>query len=257
MRFCALCLIFALLFVSLPVAAMDIIVPTTTPTLQPVRVIVIPVTTTTTNPIGAISIASIPSGATVIIDGSVLGSTPYTIRTLTAGSHSLLLQLGRYQDYSTTFTITQGTLNQQIYTLVPVTTTTTAAPGISVVAATITTTVPVTTVTTANPGITVVTATTTIPVTASPTSNVSAQYGFSRPVQIRLITITIGNHTKSPVLSTLSPYYSAQISGPGTTRSWYMTGGKPCNNTHILYRGRFPQCLPPGFPPDEQCRNSP
>ncbi|MGA2699183.1 MAG: PEGA domain-containing protein [Methanoregula sp.] len=196
---------------------MDIIVPTTTPTLQPVRVIVIPVTMTTTNPIGAVSITSIPSGATVIIDGSVQGSTPYTIRTLTTGSHLLLLQLGGYQDYSTTFTITSGTLNQQTYTLVPVTTTTTTASGISVIAATATTTAPVTTVTTTSPGITVVTATTTTPVTVSPTSNVSVPFGFPRPVMITPITITVGNHTKSPRLTTLSPYYSAQLSGPGTT----------------------------------------
>ncbi|HVP96765.1 PEGA domain-containing protein [Methanoregula sp.] len=121
----------------------DVITITSTPTPTPVQEVrVIP---TTTNPLGAVSIASIPSGATVIIDGSVAGSTPFTLRTLAPGSHSLLLQLGGYQDYSTTFTITSGTLNQQTYTLVPVTTSATTAPGISAIAATTTTAAPVTT----------------------------------------------------------------------------------------------------------------
>jgi len=104
-----------------------LVAPPPTPSSAPVIVInrpVYTVPTTTAVPIGAISISSVPSGAQVTIDGAVLGTTPYTNRTLAAGSHTLLLTMVGYQDYTTSFTITADQLNQQTYTLVPVTTTT-------------------------------------------------------------------------------------------------------------------------------------
>ena len=216
--FRTLCLFLVLLLAVLPVTAMDL-APVTSPTLQPVRVIIVPVTTVTTAAMGAISLASVPSGATVSIDGSVMGTTPYTIRTLSAGTHSLILQLAGYQEYSATFTITAGGLNQQTYTLVPLTTVTTSPPGISVLTATMTTTPAPTT-----PAGAVVTATAPVPLptptpgqTPVPVQTSSFPFNFPQPVRIQPLAITIGSHTKSPVLSTLSPYFSAQLSGTGST----------------------------------------
>ena len=110
----------------------------------------VPVVTTATPSqpqTGVITISSSPSGANVIIDGTAMGSTPFTTRTLTTGSHSLLLQLNGYLDYTTTFTIQPDQLNQESYTLSPVPAT--IIPQVTRVQTTVpVTTVPVTAATT-------------------------------------------------------------------------------------------------------------
>jgi len=229
MRVRSLCLIFAFLVLAIPVAAMDLRVVTTTQTIQPIRIVTVPVTTaTTTTPIGAISISSVPSGATVIIDGSVMGTTPYTLRTLSVGTHSLLLQLNGYQDYSTRFTITEDALNQQTYTLVPVTTATTAPTRVVISTTTTPPTTAVTPIVIRTPVSTeatpvIITTVTRLP-TATPTpvptrviqQNTTLVTEFPRPVVLEPVTITIGNKTKFIRLSTMSPYLNLQLGTGGT-----------------------------------------
>lgn len=229
-----------ILFLCLPSPAIaanrDIVVSTTTdplvfvpvttePTLNYVRL----TTAATEAPqIGMISISSTPEGATVIIDGTTMGTTPYTIRTLIVGSHSLVLQMNGYLDYSTSFTIQSDQLNQQSYTLspVPAFTRLTAVPGTTVqeTRATVTTQVThvqtiVVTPTTATSAVTrplpqpTVTRVTPGPTAAQPPEirTLADQLAALGPVTIQPVTIRVGNHTKTPLLNTLSPYFSYQF----------------------------------------------
>ena len=192
---------------------------TTTPSIiQVVRqpVVIIPVTTTPTPSIGAVSISSIPSGATVIIDGTTLGTTPFTIRTLTVGSHSLLLQLSGYVDYTASFTVQADSIDQENYTLVPVPTTTIQQLAQQVIVSE-TTTEPV-----SEPSVQTVTG------TAS-----SSLFHPPVPASIQPLTITIGNHTKSYQLTTLSPYFSFQITGNNTVVPGYFAENPPIPRSFI------------------------
>jgi hypothetical protein len=104
---------------TVPVSAESRAAPTTTTaSLSPIApvnpVTIVPVVTTATPSqpqTGVITLSSSPSGAHVIIDGTAMGTTPFTTRTLTTGSHSLLLQLNGYLDYTTMFTIQPDQLN--------------------------------------------------------------------------------------------------------------------------------------------------
>ena len=51
---------------------------------------------------GALQITSVPSGATVWLDGSLVGKTPYSDNQFKAGNHQLLLRREGYQDFSRT-----------------------------------------------------------------------------------------------------------------------------------------------------------
>jgi hypothetical protein len=122
-------LFLAIIALAPAVSATVVVRPTPTPTPtaalivdRPVHVVTVTTAITTAVPTGAITINSIPSGAQMNIDGTVQGTTPFTIRTLTAGSHTLLLTKEGYQDYPASFTITADQLNQQTYTLIPLTT---------------------------------------------------------------------------------------------------------------------------------------
>jgi hypothetical protein len=184
-------LIFFIILLLFAAAGATYIQPTTTTTTSPpVRMVTAPVKTTTAPPSGGIAISSSPSGATVIIDDVRKGTTPLTVRPLSAGTHTLVLTLDGYQDYGAPITI--GTsLERKSYTLVPVTTATTA------------TTAPVR-----------VLPTFAVPPVRVPVQNLSAQYKFPRPVSILPITITVAGHTRTPRLSTISPYFAAQLAAP-------------------------------------------
>lgn len=83
---------------------------------------------------GTLSVASVPSGATVYLDGTLLGTTPITSVTVTAGDHAALLTLAGYEDYSATISVPENGSVRGAYTLVPAatkttTTAATAAPG--------------------------------------------------------------------------------------------------------------------------------
>jgi hypothetical protein len=55
-----------------------------------------------------LSVDSIPSGASITVDGTVQGTTPRTIRAILAGDHTVLLNLAGYEDYSTTVNVPPG-----------------------------------------------------------------------------------------------------------------------------------------------------
>jgi len=55
-----------------------------------------------------LSVNSVPSGASVYIDGALKGTTPYTIREIIAGDHALSLNMAGHEDYSTTVNIPPG-----------------------------------------------------------------------------------------------------------------------------------------------------
>ncbi|MGA2120902.1 MAG: PEGA domain-containing protein [Methanoregula sp.] len=223
-----LLLLVLLLTLPVPVFA-SLIAPATTTSpalnLAPVRTVaVVPVATTVTSAApqtGAISISSAPSGASVVIDGTAMGTTPFTIRTLTAGSHSLVLQMNGYLDYTTSFTIQADQLNQQSYTLVPVPATTSQqTPVQTTVLSTVAATTVATRATTAQPAVTQVIPTPT-PTHApqAPARSLAEQLQALGPVTIQPVTIRVGNHSKTPLLTTLSPYFSYQFNTQNVTSS--------------------------------------
>jgi Zn-dependent protease len=84
----------------------------------------IPVEPTT----GSMVIESIPSGASVYIDGTVQGTTPFTIRTITAGDHAVTLKMTGYADFITTVTVPAGGNVEGVYTMVSTTAVTPLQP---------------------------------------------------------------------------------------------------------------------------------
>lgn len=57
---------------------------------------------------GSLSVASMPPGANVYLDGEKVGTTPVTLPGVTAGSHRLLLTLQGYADSTQPVTVTAG-----------------------------------------------------------------------------------------------------------------------------------------------------
>jgi len=70
---------------------------------------------------GTLKLDSTPPGASVYVDGALRGTTPVT-STLSVGSHTVVLKMAGFYDYSRTVTITAGGLVQETWNLVPVTT---------------------------------------------------------------------------------------------------------------------------------------
>jgi hypothetical protein len=101
--------------------------PTTTvPTANPTT----PVPTT-----GSVKIFSSPAGASILIDGVYVGTTPGTINGVPAGTHILRLALSGYYDYEGSIYIVPGEVVQGYGTLQPmsrVTATPTAVPTVIV-----------------------------------------------------------------------------------------------------------------------------
>ena len=57
---------------------------------------------------GTIQVSSQPAGALIFIDNACRGITPLTIPSIETGTHSILIRLGGYNDYSSTFTVSAG-----------------------------------------------------------------------------------------------------------------------------------------------------
>jgi hypothetical protein len=55
---------------------------------------------------GSLSVVSTPPGAQVILDGQVVGTTPFTTGDINTGNHTLQLTLTGYSDYEETIVIT-------------------------------------------------------------------------------------------------------------------------------------------------------
>jgi len=105
----------AILFVTLPATLKDphaTTVPTTASGARGTPV-------TTTDSFGALQLNSVPSGASVYVDGTQQGSTPVLLRTLSTGSHTIVLKMNGYQDYSKTVSIPGGGFLEETWTLVP------------------------------------------------------------------------------------------------------------------------------------------
>jgi hypothetical protein len=58
---------------------------------------------------GQLTIESEPAGADVLLDNQYKGITPVYLSDIPGGSHSILLRMGGYQDYSTTANVVGGT----------------------------------------------------------------------------------------------------------------------------------------------------
>jgi hypothetical protein len=101
--------------------------PTTTvPTANPTT----PVPTT-----GSVKVFSSPTGASILIDGVYIGTTPGTVNGVPEGNHILRLTLSGYYDYEGSIYVVAGQTNQGYGTLQPknpVTATPTAVPTVIV-----------------------------------------------------------------------------------------------------------------------------
>ncbi len=74
---------------------------------------------------GNITVSSVPSGATILVDGIGTGTTtPTTIRGVTSGSHYILLQLTGYQDYSQNVIVNDNATSAVSVTMIATATTT-------------------------------------------------------------------------------------------------------------------------------------
>ena len=68
---------------------------------------------------GTLTVSSTPAGASLSLDGTQLGTTPFT-GTVASGDHTLLLTLSGYNDYSATVTVPENGSMRGSYTLVAV-----------------------------------------------------------------------------------------------------------------------------------------
>jgi hypothetical protein len=82
---------------------------------------------------GSLSITTIPAGALVYVDGTMMGVTPTTIPMITEGPHSINLIMDGYQDLTTTITINTGTTSEYITGLAKTTKSPGFAAGIAVI----------------------------------------------------------------------------------------------------------------------------
>ncbi len=99
----------------------------------------------TTDEVGEIDISSSPSGGTVYIDGTSVGTTPYAAKELTVGSHVVKVTKDGYTDWSKIVKVTEGdttTVDAELSAVATTVITTAPTP----VPTTIKTAVPVTTI---------------------------------------------------------------------------------------------------------------
>jgi Zn-dependent protease len=93
---------------------------------------------------GVLILESVPSGASVYVDGTLKGTTPLTLRPIPTGVHPISFTLPGYHDYSTKATVTAGAVVTSSATLVPVITATITPVVSSPVSGAIPVTVPTT-----------------------------------------------------------------------------------------------------------------
>ena len=62
----------------------------------------------TTDAVGSIDVSSSPTGASIYVDGSYIGTTPGTADNLVEGSHRVLLQKSGYTDWAKMVKVTDG-----------------------------------------------------------------------------------------------------------------------------------------------------
>jgi Zn-dependent protease len=91
-------------------------------------------TTVVTQSYGVLIIDSVPTGASIYIDGSLKGTTPLTNRAMKTGGYAVSLKLAGYEDYITKVTVIPGAVVTVTGTMTPVTQakgTLTVAPPVS------------------------------------------------------------------------------------------------------------------------------
>ena len=150
----------------------------------------VPATTVPVAGKGLLSINSTPSGAVILVDRSNVGTTPLSRLPLAAGSHPIAVQKPGYSDVTDTVIITTDTVTVKSYSMIPV-------PQ----------TVNKTTITPVKPAI--IQTTNRIPL--------ADQLKALGPVTIQPVVIRVGNHTKSPILTTISPYFHYQFNTENVT----------------------------------------
>jgi hypothetical protein len=91
-------------------------------------------------PTGTLEVRSVPSGADVVVDGLLQGTTPVELTGVPEGSHTVVLSLTGYSNITSTVTIVAGEITTVNVALLPATT-----------QATLTTATPVTTIPTPSP----------------------------------------------------------------------------------------------------------
>jgi len=138
---------------------------------------------------GLLSINSTPSGAGILIDGRNVGSTPLSRLPVASGSHTVVLQKPGYSDMVSSVMITTDMVTAKSYSLSPV-------PPVNKTTPTITT-----------------------PASIQSTSRtrLADQLKALGPVTIQPVVIRVGNHTKSPILTTISPYFHYQFNTQNVT----------------------------------------
>jgi hypothetical protein len=119
-------------------AAVPITTPTSVPTPVPETTPSVPETTTTTSPplnatvtvtptvsvpsqplTGNVTVHSSPLGASILIDGVYVGTTPTTVTDITPGNHIIRLTLSGYYDYEGTIYVIAGKTASAFGTLPP------------------------------------------------------------------------------------------------------------------------------------------
>jgi hypothetical protein len=93
----------------------------------------------TTDAVGSIDISSSPTGASIYVDGSYIGTTPGSADNLVEGSHRVLLQKTGYSDWAKMVKVTEGDTTIVDADLAAVTTAPTTVP--TTIPATVKTTV--------------------------------------------------------------------------------------------------------------------
>jgi hypothetical protein len=83
-----------------------------------VNAVMVPATNPSSS--GTLQVNSVPQGANVLVDNIYRGITPLTLSSVDAGSHSLLVRLAGYNDYTSTVTIAPGEVIQVEADLNPV-----------------------------------------------------------------------------------------------------------------------------------------
>jgi hypothetical protein len=100
------------------VTLMTTVVPSANPT----------VTVTETETTGSVMVYSSPTGASILIDGIYVGTTPGNVNGVPAGNHILRLSLSGYYDYEGSIYIVPGQNTQGYGTLQPMNQVTSATP---------------------------------------------------------------------------------------------------------------------------------
>jgi len=79
-------------------------------------------TAVVTQAYGVLIVESVPSGASIYIDGSLKGTTPVTFRAVATGVHAASFKMAGYVDYTTKVTVIPGAVTTLVGTLALVTT---------------------------------------------------------------------------------------------------------------------------------------